>query len=1350
MPTRSCSGSACPWARRAQSCWISTAASIEDDGDAKTGELPVAERLHHPSAEPRHDRGRLGEVRATEGVGPAPSRSRRSRAVEPHDVGEHHRGRGSAPPVPSTGPDCPMGERRRNRYVLGVTSPRYRCTACGNLTRFDVTTTTRDAGVPPLLRRRGARASRRRRCCRSRSTRCCAAGAARARPWRLSHPLRRVVAMATDLRISCDECVMEGTSACDDCVVTFLCGREPGRRRHDRRRRGPGAAPAGAGRARAGAAPPPPHRMTRRAARSVPEPRQALRAAGTAAGLDVVEVATAEPFVEVRRDARASARRRACTAGWRSPTASRRAPPTPSVALRRRAALVVGARSYLVDRRRDAPRTAPRRAGRPLRVGRPLRPPQGRAQGRGRGAARPHGWRARVLADDNALVDRAAAHRAGHRLVGQERQPAAARARAAGTCSGSVVTDAPLAASAEPGRGPLRLVHPLPRRLPHRRHHRARASSTPAAACPGCSRPRGRSRVEHRVGPRRPHLRLRRLPGGVPAEPAGPDRGRRPARERAVGAAARRCSTPTTTSCSRAPAAGTSPGARSATCAATPSSCSATSATAATPTSSTLLDALPRATPTRCCAATPSGRRGASDARICSPPLDQRRRPAGAAPSCAAPAPMTHLFVTNDFPPKIGGIQTMLWELWRRLDPATFAVLTTPHAGRRGVGRRAAVPGRAHRASRCCCPRRSLARRIDALADEIGADLVVLDPALPGRARSGPRLRRPTASCSTAPRSPCPGRLPGPEPRCSATCCAARRWSIAAGGYPLAEAERAAGRAAAERGRAARGRHRALPSRSTPTSGPRRGPGSACRSTGRLVVSLSRLVPRKGMDVLIEAAALLAPDRPDLTVAIGGGGRDRGRLDRLVASTGAPGAAPRPGRPTTTSPRSTAAPTSSPCSAATGGPGSSRRASASCSSRRPPPGCPRWRATAGARPRRWSTARPGSWSTDPTTRRGGRGARPAARRPRRAAPAWATAGRARAVAELLLRRPGRRAWATRSPTWEAAAAWLTRRRRAVEPGAGLVNSTFVGTGAARGHERRRRPLRPDTLRRRATPRSSVVPVRRSGTGALLWAYALGVSRSRTELVDIAGLFFLAGDVAPRRRAARAAASRSAVQVVAVVVAASDPALHRGRLRGPRPDVRPRPDGPVGRPSRPASRRDRRDAPGVTAEPSTDPPVSCRRVGPECADGRPGDRDDGDRGAGRADPRRPPRLRRLPHLGQRPQGRHGRARDDEGRGQRGDLPGRGHGPQHQLHAPLRPRRRRPALGWELVRGDIMRQLDGSYVLEPGRRRRAAPSSPTTSPSTWSCRCPGFVKRRAEPKIIHTALRELRAHVEQLTP
>jgi hypothetical protein len=29
------------------------------------------------------------------------------------------------------------------------------------------------------------------------------------------------------LSISCDDCTMQGTSACDGCVVTFICGRDP-------------------------------------------------------------------------------------------------------------------------------------------------------------------------------------------------------------------------------------------------------------------------------------------------------------------------------------------------------------------------------------------------------------------------------------------------------------------------------------------------------------------------------------------------------------------------------------------------------------------------------------------------------------------------------------------------------------------------------------------------------------------------------------------------------------------------------------------------------------------------------------------------------------------------------------------------------------------------------------------------------------------------------------------------------------------------------------------------------------------------------------------------------------------
>lgn len=33
--------------------------------------------------------------------------------------------------------------------------------------------------------------------------------------------------MDPPITISCDDCAMQGTSACDDCVVTFICGRQP-------------------------------------------------------------------------------------------------------------------------------------------------------------------------------------------------------------------------------------------------------------------------------------------------------------------------------------------------------------------------------------------------------------------------------------------------------------------------------------------------------------------------------------------------------------------------------------------------------------------------------------------------------------------------------------------------------------------------------------------------------------------------------------------------------------------------------------------------------------------------------------------------------------------------------------------------------------------------------------------------------------------------------------------------------------------------------------------------------------------------------------------------------------------
>ena len=69
-----------------------------------------------------------------------------------------------------------------------------------------------------------------------------------------------------------------------------------------------------------------------------------------------------------------------------------------------------------------------------------------------------------------------------------------------------------------------------------------------------------------------------------------------------------------------------------------------------------------------------------------------------------------------------------------------------------------------------------------------------------------------------------------------------------------------------------------------------------------------------------------------------------------------------------------------------------------------------------------------------------------------------------------------------------------------------------------------------------------------------------------------------------------------------------------------------------------------------------------------------------------------------------------------------------------------------LAWRLQRGDATTRLDGEYtfVAVPGE-------SDTTEVSyqlavELAVPLPGFVKRRAESRIMHTALDELKAHVE----
>src|SRR5271154_3409405 len=99
---------------------------------------------------------------------------------------------------------------------------------------------------------------------------------------------------------------------------------------------------------------------------------------------------------------------------------------------------------------------------------------------------------------------------------------------------------------------------------------------------------------------------------------------------------------------------------------------------------------------------------------------------------------MTSLLVTNDFPPKHGGIQSYLYELWRRLPPSDTTVLTTsfPDAARWDAQQDFRI---VRVRQQVLLPTPAVIRRIDALAREVAADVIFLDPMLP-IGLAGPKL----------------------------------------------------------------------------------------------------------------------------------------------------------------------------------------------------------------------------------------------------------------------------------------------------------------------------------------------------------------------------------------------------------------------------------------------------------------------------------------------------------------------------------------------------------------------------------------------------------------------------------
>ncbi|HEX5586795.1 MAG TPA: glycosyltransferase family 4 protein [Acidimicrobiia bacterium] len=240
---------------------------------------------------------------------------------------------------------------------------------------------------------------------------------------------------------------------------------------------------------------------------------------------------------------------------------------------------------------------------------------------------------------------------------------------------------------------------------------------------------------------------------------------------------------------------------------------------------------------------------------------------------------MSSLLVTNDFPPKLGGIQSYLHELWRRLPPDDTTVFTTRYDGDLDWDAEQAFRVVRSRQS-VFLPTRALAADVEALARDVDADVVFFDPWLPLGALA-PRLHAaPYAVVVHGAEVTVPGHLPASRALGGRVLRGASA-IVAAGDYPAREATRAA-RSSLPGVVVPPGVDTARFVPLDPDARAKARAGFGLDPGAPLVVGISRLVPRKGFDVLIDAVAAL----PGVHLAIGGAGRDQKRLAARAAAVG--------------------------------------------------------------------------------------------------------------------------------------------------------------------------------------------------------------------------------------------------------------------------------------------------------------------------------------------------------------------------------------------------------------------------------------------------------------------------------
>ncbi|HEY1331437.1 MAG TPA: glycosyltransferase family 4 protein [Actinomycetota bacterium] len=246
------------------------------------------------------------------------------------------------------------------------------------------------------------------------------------------------------------------------------------------------------------------------------------------------------------------------------------------------------------------------------------------------------------------------------------------------------------------------------------------------------------------------------------------------------------------------------------------------------------------------------------------------------APAAAAVPPRT-LVVTNDFPPRVGGVQQYVWNLVSRLPPDRVAVLAPAWPGWREHDR--AQPFAVHRwPSTLLLPTGDLGRRVRSLVREHSAEVVLFGHGYPLPALAPSLGRRDVPSVvMTHGAEVWMARTPALS--------AGFRTALAAAAEVTAVSEYTAGalRSSLPPGRAPTVLYPGVDeSRFSPSVS-----GDQVRARfgvqGRpVVLCVSRLVPRKGQDVLIRAVADVRRLAPGAVVLVVGEGPYRERLERLA------------------------------------------------------------------------------------------------------------------------------------------------------------------------------------------------------------------------------------------------------------------------------------------------------------------------------------------------------------------------------------------------------------------------------------------------------------------------------------